>query len=238
MNDDYPVQFSVDYGDGSRNRLTTLFRIIMIIPILVVLMAVTYSSVVFAALLMILFREKYPKWMFDFQLEALRLNARVSAYLYLLTDGYPSTDEEQSVHLDVAYPDAGCGSEQVHAADQVAVGDTALYRVDHLGNYRPDSHDHCVVRDHNHGQVPKRHVQLRCGCVSLDLSSNRLRVPARDGSLPSIPSQSVKRSSISGFGSSTALQLVERVDSAAQSDAYLADEFASQKAVPALDVPP
>ena len=107
MNDDYPVQFNVDYGDGSRNRLTTLFRIIMIIPILVVLMAVTYSSVVFAAVLMILFREKYPKWMFDFQLEALRLNARVSAYLYLLTDGYPSTDEEQSVHLDVAYPDAG-----------------------------------------------------------------------------------------------------------------------------------
>ena len=107
MNDDYPVQFSVDYGDGTRNRLTTLFRIIMIIPILVVLMAVTYSSVMFAALLMILFREKYPKWMFDFQLEALRLNARVSAYLHLLTDRYPSTDEEQSVHLGVAYPDAG-----------------------------------------------------------------------------------------------------------------------------------
>ncbi len=106
MNDDYPVQYSVDYGDGTRNRLTTLFRLITMIPILVVLMAVTYSSVVIAALLMILFRQKYPKWMFDFQLEMVRFNARVSAYISLLTDEYPSTDEEQSVHLDIAYPDA------------------------------------------------------------------------------------------------------------------------------------
>ena len=106
MNDDYPVQFSIDYGDGSRNRLTTLFRLITMIPILVVLMVVSYSTVAFAAFLMILFRKKYPKWMFDYQLEVLRFNARVSAYLSLATDEYPSTDEEQSVHLDVAYPDA------------------------------------------------------------------------------------------------------------------------------------
>ena len=106
MNDDYPVQFSIDYGDGTRNRLTTFFRLITMIPILVVLMAASYASVVIAALLMILFRQKYPKWMFDFQLEMLRFNARVSAYISLLTDEYPSTDEEQSVHLDIAYPDA------------------------------------------------------------------------------------------------------------------------------------
>lgn len=106
MNDDYPVQFSIEYGDGSRNRLTTLFRLILVIPILVVLAVVSYSSAAFAKFLMILFREKYPKWMFDFQLELLRFNARVSAYISLLTDEYPSTDEEQSVHLDIAYPDA------------------------------------------------------------------------------------------------------------------------------------
>ena len=106
MNDDYPVQFSVDYGDGTRSRVTTLFRLIMMIPIVVVLAVVSCSSAVFAAFLMILFRKKYPKWIFDFQLEVLRFNARVSAYISLLTDEYPSTDEEQSVHLDVAYPDA------------------------------------------------------------------------------------------------------------------------------------
>ncbi len=106
MNDDYPVQLNIDYGDGTRNRLTTFFRLIMMIPILVVLAAVSYSSAGFAAFLMILFRKKYPKWVFDFQLEVLRFNARVSAYISLLTDEYPSTDEEQSVHLDIAYPDA------------------------------------------------------------------------------------------------------------------------------------
>ena len=105
MNDDYPVQFSIDYGDGTRNRLTTFFRLIMMIPILVVLMAVSYTPAGIVAFLMILFRQKYPKWMFDFMLEVLRFNARVSAYLSLLTDEYPSTDEEQSVHLDIAYPD-------------------------------------------------------------------------------------------------------------------------------------
>ena len=106
MNDDYPLQFSIDYGDGTRSRLTTFFRLIMMLPIFVVLAVVSYSSAAFAAFLMILFRKKYPKWMFDFQLEVLRFNARVSAYIFLLTDEYPSTDEEQSVHLDVVYPDA------------------------------------------------------------------------------------------------------------------------------------
>lgn len=106
MNDEYPVQFSIDYRDGTRSRLTTFFRLIMMIPIFIVLTVVAYSSTGFAAFLMILFRQKYPKWMFDFQLEVLRFNARVSAYISLLTDEYPSTDEEQSVHLDVTYPDA------------------------------------------------------------------------------------------------------------------------------------
>ena len=107
MNDDYPVQFSVDYGDGTRSRLTTFFRLITMIPIVIVLAVVSYSSATFAAFLMILFRKKYPKWLFDFEVELLRFNNRVSAYVSLLTDEYPSTDEEQSVHLDIAYPDAG-----------------------------------------------------------------------------------------------------------------------------------
>lgn len=117
MTNDYPVQFSVDYGDGTRNRLTTFFRLILMIPILVVLMVVSYSTAAVAAFLMILFRQKYPKWMFDYQLEVLRFNARVSAYLSLLTDEYPSTDEEQSVHLEVAYPDAASDLNRYAASD-------------------------------------------------------------------------------------------------------------------------
>ena len=106
MNNDYPVQFSVDYGDGTRSRLTTIFRLITMIPILVVLMVVAYNAAAFAAFLMILFRKKYPRWIFNFVLESSRFASRVSAYTVLLVDQYPSTDDDQSVHLDIEYPDA------------------------------------------------------------------------------------------------------------------------------------
>ena len=58
-----------------------------------------------ATLLMILFRQRYPRWWFDFALELARFGARVGAYVVLLTDQYPSTVEEQSVHLELDYPD-------------------------------------------------------------------------------------------------------------------------------------
>ncbi len=106
MKTDYPVQYSVDYGDGARSRLTTLFRLIMVIPVFIVLMLVSYSTTTFGVFLMILFRKKYPKWLFDYQLELARFDARVIAYLGLLTDEYPSSDEEQTVHVEIAYPDA------------------------------------------------------------------------------------------------------------------------------------
>jgi Domain of unknown function (DUF4389) len=121
----YPVQFSVDYPDRPLNRLTTFFRLIVAIPILVVISSVgggTYqssrngsNSVAFAAaggllffgpLLMILFRQKYPRWWFDWNLELLRFTNRIGIYLALMDDRYPSTDEQQSVRLDVPYPDA------------------------------------------------------------------------------------------------------------------------------------
>ena len=120
----YPVQFSVDYPDRPLNRLTTFFRIFVAIPILIVLGTVaagTYetstrggTTVVIAGvggvlflgpLIMILFRQKYPRWWFDWNRELLRFSNRVTAYLALMDDRYPSTDEEQSVHLDFPYPD-------------------------------------------------------------------------------------------------------------------------------------
>jgi hypothetical protein len=120
----YPLQFSVDYPDRPLDRLTTFFRLIVAIPILVVLGTVAGGSyqaggrndmsVVVAGvggllflgpLLMILFRQKYPRWWFDWNLELLRFSNRVTAYLALMDDRYPSTDEEQSVHLEYPYPD-------------------------------------------------------------------------------------------------------------------------------------
>ena len=58
-----------------------------------------------ATLLMILFRQRYPRWWFDFALELARFGARIGAYFALLTDQYPSTVEEQNVHLEIDYPD-------------------------------------------------------------------------------------------------------------------------------------
>jgi hypothetical protein len=121
----YPVRFSVAYPDRELNRLTTFFRILAAIPILVVLGAVdggsSYSSraghyswsfaagaggaLVFAPLLMILFRQKYPRWWFDWNLQLMRFSSRVAVYLALMDDTYPSTDEEQAVRLDLPYPD-------------------------------------------------------------------------------------------------------------------------------------
>jgi hypothetical protein len=120
----YPATVSVDYPDRKLNRLTSFFRIIVAIPIFIVLAFLTgayigntdmnpgwnwqYSSAGFVMLplvLMILFRQKYPRWWFDWNLALTRFSFRVSAYIALIRDEYPSTDEEQAVHLDMVYPD-------------------------------------------------------------------------------------------------------------------------------------
>ncbi|MFC1900024.1 DUF4389 domain-containing protein [Chloroflexota bacterium] len=118
----YPVQISIDYPDRNLNRLTTFFRIFTIIPIAIIIgfltsgnygTAETGESYQYAAsgfvfiplVLMILFRQKYPKWWFDWNVAMTKFSARVGAYFGLLTDEYPSTDEEQSVHIEIPYPD-------------------------------------------------------------------------------------------------------------------------------------
>jgi hypothetical protein len=117
----YPVQFAVDYPDRPLNRLTTFFRIFTVIPIAIVLGTVsgqTWGSsdgryyaaaagglLFLGPLLMILFRLKYPRWWFDWNLELQRFATRVGIYLLLMDDRYPSTDDHQSVRLDYRYPD-------------------------------------------------------------------------------------------------------------------------------------
>lgn len=123
----YPARLEVDFPD-QRNRMTTLFRLVLIVPIWIVLAVLTEGAtrtvydeggdvvsttsggiatgLFLATLLMILFRKRYPRWWFDFALELARFSARIGAYFVLLTDQYPSTVEEQSVHLQIDYPDA------------------------------------------------------------------------------------------------------------------------------------
>lgn len=122
----YPARLAVDYPD-QLDRLSTFFRLIWAVPILVIigLLTATGNEVVVtetgeeisrsgggisgglwaATALMLVFRLRYPRWWFDFARELARFSGRVGAYLALLTDRYPSTVEEQAVHLDIDYPD-------------------------------------------------------------------------------------------------------------------------------------
>ena len=116
----YPTRLTIDYPDRVLNRLTSFFRIFTIIPIAIIISLLTgpgaswrqqtngwgCAGVIFLpTLLMILFQQKYPKWWYDWSLNITKFGGRVVSYFALLTDVYPSTDEEQNVHIDIAYPD-------------------------------------------------------------------------------------------------------------------------------------
>jgi hypothetical protein len=122
----YPARLEVDYS-AQYDRVKTLFRIVLVIPIAIIYGVLTAgvtgtvydrsgqavstssggiaSGLFTATLLMILFRQRYPRWWFDFALELARFGTRIGAYFALLTDEYPSTVEEQRVHLEIDYPD-------------------------------------------------------------------------------------------------------------------------------------
>lgn len=121
----YPASLDIDYPK-KLNRLSTFFRLIWAIPIVVIMAIISAEgtrsytdelgrkvvesgpgiagALFVATALMILFRQRYPKWWFDFNLELNRFSTRVGAYLFLLTDKYPSTEDQQSVHLNLDYP--------------------------------------------------------------------------------------------------------------------------------------
>jgi hypothetical protein len=122
----YAARLDIDYPE-TLDRVTTFFRLIWIVPIVIILSLLTATGnetvvtetgeeirrtgggisagLALATMLMILFRMRYPRWWFDFARELTRLSARVGAYLFLLTDRYPSTVDEQAVHLEIDYPD-------------------------------------------------------------------------------------------------------------------------------------
>lgn len=120
----YPASLSIDYPDRDLNRLTTFFRLFTIIPIAIILGLISsgqfggegdngcsyqYAAgglLIIPIVLMLLFRQKYPRWWFDWNVALVKFGTRVFAYFMLLRDEYPSTDEDQAVHIEIAYPDA------------------------------------------------------------------------------------------------------------------------------------
>lgn len=118
---EYPALLEIDYPDRELDRLTTFLRPFTVVPIAIILALVSgpemhgraetssaaSGGILFlATALMLVFRQKYPRWWFDWNVALTSFGVRVMAYLALLRDEYPSTDEEQAVHLEIPYPDA------------------------------------------------------------------------------------------------------------------------------------
>jgi hypothetical protein len=207
---EYPVQFSVDYPDRPLSRLSTAFRLILVIPIAIVLSAVNgwvlYVTVpshsygvtalpagaggtlVFGPLLMILFRRKSPRWWFDWNLELQRFVNRVGIYLSLMDDRYPAADERQSVHLDYAYPD--------HLNRWLPLVKWLL-AIPHLHRAVLPRHrlvlrgDRGLVRHLDHRPLPPGHVRFRRGRHPLERPGHRLHAHPRDRPLPPIPASAL-----------------------------------------------
>jgi len=119
--ENYPVNLQIEYPETS-DKLTTFFRLILVLPIFLILILLLSNGadadtgrdssllwgggiVWFPTLLMIVFRRKYPKWWYDWNLNLTKFGIRVASYIFLLRDEYPSTDEDQEVHVEMPYPD-------------------------------------------------------------------------------------------------------------------------------------
>ena len=102
----YPVNLKIDYSETS-NKSTAFIRVVLIIPVVTILVLISsYAEALsLAVALMILFREKYPKWWFDWNLALSKFWFRIAAYGLLMRDEYPSTDDDQSIQVDIPYPD-------------------------------------------------------------------------------------------------------------------------------------
>ena len=120
----YPVTLDIEYPDRELDRLTSFFRLIVVLPVAIILGLISQAGVGtdtsggsgtgtnigvglwLATTLMILVRQKYPRWWFDWQLALARFGTRVEAYALLMRDEYPAVEEEQAVRVDIVYPDA------------------------------------------------------------------------------------------------------------------------------------
>ena len=210
MNPDapYPVQYSVDYPDRPLNRLTTFFRLFMVIPIAIVLALIegggyAYGGgratgaigaaglVVVPTLLLILFRQKYPRWWFDWNLELMRFSARVGVYLALMDDRYPSTDEHQAVHLEFPYPDARNDLNRWLPLVKWLLADPALRGAVLPLHRRVLRRDRRMVRDPLNRPLPARDVRLPRRRRPLDEPGGRLRAHPGHRPLPAVPARAL-----------------------------------------------
>ena len=199
QSDQYAARLEIEYPEAL-NRLTTLLRPLWAIPIIVVVALLSGASassseaeagglgivggLFLATVLMIVFRQRYPRWWFEFAREFARLNTRIWAYLTLMTDQYPSTEDQQTVALELDYPMVE--REPLAATRQVGAGDPAL---DHHCRALPvcrHRRSDLVGRDPDHRQLPQAALRLRGRLLKSGAQSAVIRAPAADRPLPAV----------------------------------------------------
>ena len=204
---DYPVRFSVEYPERELNRGTTAFRLIVAIPILIVaasigslapgehgtwrLVGVTGGVLFLSPLLMIVFRQKYPRWWFDWNLELLRFSNRIGVYLALMDDRYPSTDDGQSVALDFPYPDVKQDINRWLPLVKWLLAIPPLHRARPALDRSHDLGDDRLVCDPVHRPLSPRPIQLRPRRPPVDQPRRRLRIHPRHQRAPAVPTRPV-----------------------------------------------
>jgi hypothetical protein len=105
----YPIGYAADFVE-ERSRLTTFFRLIMVIPLYLVAMVYAIAAVftIIGAWFALVFTGRYPEGLYNFNSGFTRYMARVTAYQSLLTDVYPPFDTgehpEYPVRVSIAPP--------------------------------------------------------------------------------------------------------------------------------------
>ena len=111
------IETQVDVTLTERNRVTALFRIILVVPmaIFVASFAPNWSNnsdswtiglLILPVALAIVFRQVYPSYLLTFNEALLSLQTRVDAYVLLLTDEYPSIEDNDVVSVTFPEVDA------------------------------------------------------------------------------------------------------------------------------------
>jgi len=111
------IETQIDVTLTERNRVTALFRLILVVPmaIFVASFAPAWSNntdswsvglLVFPVALTLVFRQVYPSYLLTFNEALLSLQTRVDAYVLLLTDEYPSIEENDVVSVTFPEVDA------------------------------------------------------------------------------------------------------------------------------------
>jgi hypothetical protein len=213
----YVARLEIDFPD-QLDRLTTLLRLLWIIPISVLYSLLTATGtdtivtatgqrisqssggilggLFVATTLMILFRQRYPRWWFDFARELTRFGARIGAYLALLTDRYPSTIEEQVVHLEIEYPDVERDLNRWLPLVKWLV--TALHRAPGALARRVRGGGDRLVRDSDHGALSAGPIRFRGRSWPVEPASRCVRVLVAHRPLPTVQSP-LNRSGIDGY---------------------------------------